>query len=158
MTLSITAQQRCLLPWIKSQRKSCRSARAGTATPEFLSFLQHVDGSVPDNLDIHLMIDHYCTHQHGKVKKWLAGRPRFHLHFTPTHASWINRVERCFGIIAWKAIRRGSFHNVEEPARKINAFVEDDNSEVRSFAWVGTGESILGKIEGLCKATSRTLH
>ena len=95
---------------------------------EFLSFLQHVDKSVPKHLDIHLIIGHYCTHKHSKVKRRLVQRPRFHLHFTPTYASWINQVERWFGIITQKVIRRGSFRNVGELTDKIHAFVEQYNN------------------------------
>ena len=125
---------------------------------EFLSFLQHVDRSVPKNLDIHLIIDNYCTHNYAKMKEWLARQPRFHLHFTPTYASWINQVERWFGIIIQKAIRRGSFHNVGALTRKINDFVEQYNTQARPFVWVATAESILAKIQRLCKAISRTIH
>ena len=125
---------------------------------EFLSFLQHVDRNVARNLDIHLIVDNYCTHKHSKVKEWLAGRPRFHLHFIPTYASWINQVERFFGIITQKAIRRSSFHNVGELTRKVNAFVEHYNARARTFMWVATAESILAKIQRFRKAISRTLH
>ena len=125
---------------------------------EFISFLQGVERNVPNNLDIHLIIDNYCTHKHAKVKEWLMQRPRSHLHFTPTYASWINQVERWFGIITQKAIRRGSFHNVGELTRKINDFVEHYNAQARPFMWVATAESILAKIQRLRKAISRTLH
>ena len=67
---------------------------------EFLSFLRRIDGEVPAELDIHLVLDNYATHKHAKVKRWLAARPRFHLHFTPTSASWLNQVERWFGCSA----------------------------------------------------------
>lgn len=125
---------------------------------EFLSFLQHVERNVPNNLDIHLIIDNYCTHKHAKVKEWLARRPRFHLHFTPTYASWINQVERWFGIITQKAIRRGSSHNMGELTGKINAFVEHYNAQAHPFMWVATAESILAKIQPLCKYISGTLY
>ena len=85
-------------------------------------------------------------------------RPRFHLHVTPTDASWIDQVERCFGMMTRKAIRRDSFRKVGELTRKINAFVEHYNTQARPFSWVATAESILAKIERLCKAISRTLH
>ena len=100
---------------------------------EFLSFLQQIDRNVPNHLDIHLIIDNYCTHKHALVKECLARRPRFHLHFTPTYAAWINQVEGWFGIITRKAIRRGSFPNVEELTRKINAFVENYNAQASPF-------------------------
>lgn len=125
---------------------------------EFLAFLRHIDANVPDGLDIHLVVDNYCTHKHAKVKAWLARRPRFHMHYTPTHASWINQVERWFGLITQQAIRRGSFSNVKQLTRKINAFVEQYNTNASPFAWVATAESILDKIERLCKHISGTQH
>ena len=76
---------------------------------EFLSFLRLIDREVPAELDIHLVLDNYATHKHAKVKRWLAARPRFHLHFTPTSASWLNQVERWFGLLSQRAIKRGSF-------------------------------------------------
>jgi len=81
---------------------------------EFLSFLRRIDKEVPKDLELHLIVDHYCTHKHAKVKAWLAQRPRFHVHYTPTYASWLNQVERWFGIITQRAIRRGSFSSVKE--------------------------------------------
>ena len=125
---------------------------------EFLAFLRHIDDSVPENLDVHLVIDNYCTHKHAKVKAWLARRPRFHVHYTPTYASWINQVERWFGLITQQAIRRGSFSNVRELTRKINEFVECYNGKACPFVWVATAESILAKIERLCKYISGTQH
>ena len=80
---------------------------------EFLAFLKDIEGNVPEFLDIHLIVDNYCTHKHEKVKEWLAVRPRFHVHYSPTYASWINQVERWFGLITQQAIRRGSFPNVK---------------------------------------------
>ena len=75
---------------------------------DYLAFLRHIDQSVPEDLDIHLVVDNYATHKHAKVKAWLARRPRYHVHYTPTYASWLNQVERWFGIITQHAIRRGS--------------------------------------------------
>ena len=72
---------------------------------EFLSFLRLIDREVPAELDIHLVLDNYATHKHAKVKRWLAARPRFHLHFTPTSASWLNQVERWFGLLSQRAIK-----------------------------------------------------
>ena len=103
-------------------------------------------------------MDNYCTHKHRKVKEWLAVRPRFHVHYTPTYASWINQVERWFGLITQQAIRRGSFPNVKELISKINSFVEHYNTKTRPFAWVATAESILAKIARLSKRISGTEH
>ena len=87
---------------------------------EFLQFLRQIDANVPEELDIHLVIDNYATHKHAKVKRWLAARARYHVHFTPTYASWLNQVEIWFNIITQRAIRRGTFRSVpagrEDPA------------------------------------------
>ena len=125
---------------------------------EFLAFLRHIDRSVPEDLDIHLVEDNYATHKHAKVKAWLARRPRYHVHYTPTYASWINQVERWFGLITQQAIRRGSFSNVKELVSKINAYVERHNAKASPFVWVATAESILAKIERLCSVISGTRH
>ena len=125
---------------------------------EFLAFLRHIDASVPKTLDVHLIVDNYATHKHAKVKAWLAQRPRYTLHYTPTYASWINQVERWFGLITQQAIRRGSFSSVKELTRKINAFVEHYNAQASPFAWVATADSILAKIERLCSVISGTRH
>ena len=125
---------------------------------EFLAFLRHIDKNVPKSLDVHLIIDNYATHKHATVKAWLAMRPRYHLHFTPTYASWINQVERWFGLITQQAIRRGSFSSVKELTRKINDYVEHYNAQTSPFVWVATAESILAKIERLCAHISGTQH
>ena len=85
---------------------------------EFLAFLRHIDRNVPKTLDVHLVVDNYATHKHARVKAWLAKRPRYHIHYTPTYASWLNQVERWFGIITQRAIRRGTFpRSNNSPAR-----------------------------------------
>jgi transposase len=125
---------------------------------EFLSFLRHIDANVPKTLDVHLIIDNYATHKHTKVKAWLARRPRFHVHFTPTYASWINQVERWFGVITQHAIRRGSFSSVTDLKRKIQRYVEHHNQHPQPFVWTATADSILSKIERLCKVINGTSH
>lgn len=125
---------------------------------EFLSFLRHIEANVPATLDVHLICDNYGTHKHAKVKAWLARRPRFHLHFTPTYSSWLNQVERWFALITNQAIRRGSFDSVTDLKRKINEFVEHYNQHPRPFKWTATAESILAKIERLCKVINGTSH
>jgi transposase len=94
---------------------------------EFLAFLRHIDANVPAQFDVHLIVDNYATHKHPKVKAWLARRPRYHIHYTPTYASWLNQVERWFGIITQKAIRRGSFSSVKALVAKIERFVAHYN-------------------------------
>lgn len=125
---------------------------------EFLQFLNHVDASVPPPLDIHLVVDNYSTHKHAKVKRWLAVRPRYQIHFTPTYASWLNQVEIWFNIVTQKAIRRGSFRSVKELIGAITTFEQRYNPSAHPFVWTATADSILQKIERLCEAVSGTRH
>jgi transposase len=125
---------------------------------EFLSFLRHIEANVPEHLDVHLICDNYGTHKHAKVRAWLARRPRFHLHFTPTYSSWLNQVERWFALITNQAIRRGSFDSVTDLKRKITEFVDHYNQHPRPFMWTATAESILAKLERLCKVINGTSH
>ena len=104
------------------------------------------------------MLDNYATHKHPRVRAWLAARPRYHVHFTPTYASWLNQVERWFGHVTQRAIRRGSFRTVRELVRRIDTFVTYYNTTARPFAWTATADSILAKLERLLKAISGTEH
>ncbi|HHG2225354.1 MULTISPECIES: IS630 family transposase [unclassified Synechococcus] len=125
---------------------------------EFLGFLRQIEKSVPEDLDVHLIVDNYCTHKHVKVRAWLAQRPRFHVHYTPTYASWLNQVERWFGIITQRAIRRGSFSSVKELIAKIEQFVAAYNKTKVPFNWTATADSILEKLQRLCAQISGTGH
>ncbi|WP_244164259.1 IS630 family transposase, partial [Caballeronia sordidicola] len=123
---------------------------------EFLSFLKHVDQAVPDDLDVHLIVDNYATHKHPKVKAWLAKHTRYHMHFTPTYPSWLNQVERWFGMITQQAIRRGSFRNVRQLITSIERYVASYNQHNRPFVWTATADSILKKVARPCKVISGT--
>ena len=123
---------------------------------EFLSFLRRIDKEVPRELDVHLIVDNYCTHKHAKVRSWLAQRSRFHVHYTPTYASWLNQVERWFGIITQRAIRRGSFSSVKELIAKIEHFIANYNKGSTPFSWTATADSILEKLQRLCSQISGT--
>lgn len=125
---------------------------------EFLSFLRAVDKVVPQDLDLHVIIDNYSTHKHPKVKAWLAQRPRWHLHFIPTYSSWLNLVERFFALITDKAIRRGSFSSVKDLVGKIDHFVTQYNADCSPFVWTATAESILAKINRLTSRITGTAH
>ena len=125
---------------------------------EFLRFLRHIEKSVPGELDIHLIVDNYCAHKHAKVRAWLAQRPRFHIHFTPTYSSWLNQVERWFGIITERAIRRGSFRSVKELIAKIELFVSAHNKTKSPFIWTATADSIFEKLQRLCLRISGAAH
>jgi transposase len=113
---------------------------------EFLRFLGQIDRATPKRLDLHLVIDNYATHKHPKVKAWLARHPRFHLHFTPTSASWLNLVERFFGLISEDAIRRGVFHSVADLEAAIQAYVEHHNADPKPFIWTAPAVEILQKV------------
>jgi transposase len=123
---------------------------------EFLSFLKKIDKSVPSNLEIHVIVDNYGPHKHPKVWNWLAKHPRFTMHFTPTYSSWLNQVERWFGHISEKAIRRGSFQSTKQLIAKIENFTEHYNEHARPFVWTATADSILRKIESICKLINGT--
>ncbi len=125
---------------------------------EFLAFLIHVDQAVPTDLEIHLVVDNYATHKHPKVKAWLAKHPRYHMHFTPTYSSWLNQVERWFGLVTQQAIRRGSFRNVRQLITSIERYVQQYNQHKRAFVWTATADSILKKVAKLCKVISGTKH
>lgn len=125
---------------------------------EFLEFLRLIDANVPEHLDIHLVVDNYSTHKYPKVRRWLAARPRYHVHYTPTYASWLNQVETWFSLITQKAIRRGTFRNVRELVEKIKRFIKNHNGNSKPFVWTATADSILRKIERLCKYIAGTRH
>jgi transposase len=125
---------------------------------EFLAFLNHLDHAVPAELELHLIADNYATHKHPRVKAWLARHSRFHLHYTPTYASWLNQVERWFALITHQAIRRGSFRNVRELIHKIDSYVTLYNTHKRPFVWTATADSILAKLQRLCKVIYGTQH
>jgi len=125
---------------------------------EYLSFLKHVNANVPQDLDIHLVVDNYSTHKHQAVKRWLAEHPRYQVHYTPTYASWLNQVEIWFNVITQKAIRRGTFKSVKELTAKIDHFVKQYNTDSRPFVWAATADSILEKIQRLCQYISETRH
>ncbi len=125
---------------------------------EFLQFLRYLDDAVPQRLDVQLIVDNYATHKHPTVRRWLAARPRFHVHYTPTYASWLNQVEIWFNILTQRAIRRGTFRHVRDLVTKIERFSQHSNRPCRPFVWTATADSILAKIERLCKVIAGTGH
>jgi transposase len=113
---------------------------------EFLKFLRTIEREVPKGLEIHLILDNYATHNHPNVKQWLAKHPRFHLHFTPTSSSWLNMIERWFGKLTDKAIRRGVFHSVPELIAAIETYLQTNNQNPQPFIWTATADQILEKV------------
>ena len=125
---------------------------------EYLDFLREIEKNVPPELDLHVIVDNYATHKHPRVKRWVAAHSRFHVHFTPTYASWLNQVEIWFNRITQRAIRRGTFRSVKELVAKIEQFVHADNAAARPFAWTATADSIFTKLQRLCERISGTAH
>jgi transposase len=113
---------------------------------EFLKFLKKIDRETPSGIDLHLIVDNYGSHKTKRVKEWLTKHPRFHMHFTPTSASWLNMVERFFSEITTKKIRRGIFKSVETLIDAIMDFVEKHNENPRIFTWTKDADTILAKV------------
>jgi transposase len=114
---------------------------------EFLRFLERIDVSVAAGLEIHLVLDNYGSHKHPEVKKWLADRPQYHVHFTPTSSSWLNQVERWFAEITRKRIRRGTFRNVRDLTKAIGDYVRQYNRNPQPFHWVASASKIIRKVK-----------
>lgn len=113
---------------------------------EFLKFLDRVDQSVESDLGIHLVLDNYGTHKHPAVKRWLAARPRYHVHFTPTSSSWLNQIERWFAEITRKRIRRGTFSSVRDLIKAIQDYIRLYNKNPQPFRWVASASRIIRKV------------
>jgi transposase len=125
---------------------------------EFLRFLEGLDRQLPAGPEVHLVMDNYGTHKTPRVKRWFARHPRYHLHFTPTSASWLNQVERFFAEITRRRIRRGSFSHVRELEQAIHQYLEHHNRDPKPFVWMATADAILDKISRFCERTSETVH
>lgn len=124
---------------------------------EFLKFLKTIDRDTPQPFDIHCIVDNYRTHKHQKVETWLKKHPRFHFHFIPTSSSWLNLVERWFGEITRKRIRRGIFKNIEELQNAIYNYIQYNNENPKPFIWTKKAEDIISRVNR-CKAIMETLH
>ena len=125
---------------------------------EFRKFLDTIDGAVPKNLDVHLILDNYGTHKTALIRTWLAKRPRFHVHFTPTSASWINLVERYFAALTEKQIRRSSHRSVRELESAIKRYLAVTNQFPKPFLWTKTADEILASVARYCARTSGSGH
>ena len=119
---------------------------------EFLSFLKTVKKQTSSELNLHIIVDNYATHKHENVRKWLKRNKRVQLHFIPTSSSWLNLVERFFGMLTEKALRRGVFTSVKELETKIQSFIDHHNSESRPFVWTKSANKILEKVDRARKA------
>jgi len=125
---------------------------------EFRKFLDAIDAAVPKDLDIHIVLDNYSTHKTASIQRWLAKRPRYHLHFTPTGASWINLVERWFAELTNKQIRRGVHRSTRALEEAIKSYLKVNNDNPKPFVWTKTADEILASIARFCERTSNSGH
>jgi len=120
---------------------------------EWIKFLNLLKKQTPDDVEVHVICDNYATHKHAKVKAWAKRNPRFHFHFTPTSASWLNMIERFFRDLTDKALRRGSFYNVDDLVGAIQEYINAHNADPKPFIWTASANDILAKV----KRARRTL-
>jgi len=124
---------------------------------EFLDFLKQIDAHMPEGPDVHLVMDNYATHKTPKIKAWLARRPHWHVHFTPTSASWINQVERWFAELTRKQLQRGVHRSTAELEADIMKFVGCHNENPKPYKWVKSADEILAAVKRFCLKTEQTL-
>jgi len=125
---------------------------------EFRKFLDRIDSEVPENLHIHIVLDNYGTHKTQRIRDWFAKRPRYHLHFTPTSASWISQVERWFGLLTEREVRRGNHRSTSELEKTIKHYIATNNEDPKPFIWNKNADQILESIKRFCLRTSNSGH
>lgn len=125
---------------------------------EFRKFLDDIDTAVPQNMDVHIVLDNYSTHKTPAIQRWLAKRPRYHLHFTPTGASWINLVERWFAELTNKQIRRSVHRSTLALEQTIKSYLDLNNHNPKPFVWTKTADEILASVARFCERTSNSGH
>ena len=125
---------------------------------EFKRFLQTIDSEVPAELDVHLVLDNYATHKTPAIRRWLAAHPRFHLHFTPTGASWLNLVERWFAELTARKLRRGAHRSVRELNADIRDWLGHWNDKPRPYVWTKTADQILNTLAAYCQRITASGH
>jgi transposase len=120
---------------------------------EFRDFLDAVDAAVPADPEVHVVLDNASIHKAPPIRDWLAKRPRYHLHFTPTASSWLNQVERFFALLGARQLRRGAHRSVEELEAAVLAYVERHNAEPKPFRWTKSADAILANVARFCSRT-----
>lgn len=127
---------------------------------EFLKFLKHVDASLDktSDMEIHLVMDNYATHKTPVVQRWLARHPEYHVHFTPTSASWLNLVERFFAEITNQRIRRGAFRSVTALRQAIMGYLDEHNEKPKPFVWTANADLVLSRVKNVCKRINNSGH
>jgi transposase len=127
-------------------------------TQEFRAFLDLIEASVPSDLNIHLVLDNASTHKAPPIHRWLAKRPRYHLHFTPTSGSWLNLVEAWFAILTRRRLERGVFTSTADLEHAIHAYIDQTNRDPKPFIWTKSADAILASVGRFCQRTSNSEH
>ena len=122
---------------------------------EFRKFLDCIDKEVPPELDVHLVVDNYATHKTAIIRNWLAKRPRYHVHFTPTGGCWLNQVERWFGLLTQRAIKRGAHTSTTQLEKAIRDYIDAHNEEPKPFVWHKSADAILTSIARFADQTNK---
>jgi len=125
---------------------------------EFLKFLKTIDQSVPEDFDVHLILDNYQTHKTALIQRWLVRHPRFHLHFTPTSSSWLNLIERWFAALTEKQLRRGTHRSTRELEQSIYDYIGQTNRDPKPFIWTKTADQIIATISRIYQRISDSGH
>lgn len=125
---------------------------------ECRKFLATIDANTPAELDVHLVMDNYATHKTPAIQRWVVQHPRFHVHFTPTSASWLNQVERFFAALTEKQIRRGSFHSTKQLEAAIRQYLDHHNAQPKPFVWTKSADQILETVAQYCRRTNDSPH
>jgi transposase len=125
---------------------------------EFRAFLDQIDANVPAALDVHLILDNAATHKTRLIRDWLAERPRYHLHFTPTSASWLNLVESWFALLTARQLKRGAFRSTGELEAAIRRYIAATNAAPKPFVWTKSADEILASVARFCQLTSNSVH
>jgi transposase len=132
--------------------------RARHTAQDFRAFLDTIDQNVPADLEVHVILDNAATHKTPLIHRWLAQRPRYHLHFTPTSASWLNMVEGWFALLTRRQLQRGAFRSTHALELAIRRYIETSNANPKSFVWTKTADEILDSVKRFCQRTSNSVH
>lgn len=132
--------------------------RARHTAEDFRAFLDPIDRTVPDDLEVHVVLHTAATHKTPLIHRWLAQRPRYHLHFTPTPASWLNMVEGWFARLNRRPLRRGAFPSTQAPETAIRPYIDASNADPKPFVRTKTADAVLDSIRRLGQRTSNSVH
>jgi transposase len=157
MAISATARPACAALHLASVHVIGEMHRRHRSE-EFLTFLRTIEAKLPLALDVHLILDDYGTDKTPRVKAWFARHPRFHVHFTPTSASWLNRVERFFALLTTRQIKRGTHRSTRELEQAIRAYLNIYNEDPKPFLWTKAEDEILASLARFCGHISDSRH